>query len=592
MLKKKLKKISGIRHLAEILLLAVIAAQILNICISFTQEKISYHCDELYSYGLANSFYRPFIENEDIHSWDFEYVNEWFPGEKYHDYITVQEAQRFRYDSVWYNQSKDRHPPLYYAALHTICSFFPDTFSFWFGFILNLVCFAVTQFFLFRLARNILKSRYLALLFCCMWGLTPAAVNNTLFIRMYCMLTMWTVIFMYLHSGKYIREDRLNIRKMIPLAAVTALGALTQYLFLVVAFITACCFCIRFLIKKQIRNMLVYGMTVLTGVAVFFAVWPAAPGHLLSESGSGGALSEQFIFAVRYLFYDILCIKESTLVWLWVFVPPMLGIVIVLAVPLLFLFCDRIHIRQLPAKLKNSLKKFKIRKIPGLFCKCDVLLYSMILCVVFIVLMTADKIPFMNGYANRYFYIVDPFAAMLLYGLAAALVSRLRFKGVIVTALTGCLICNIMLNARIESYWDYTNDIRPDELLKDSNVLLVVKSRYKLRTLSTFAYELKTADNVFMTEYSAVPAKIKEIGDASDDKPLYIMMQIITSGDDEKGKYFKHQYFDAEKDSYSITTEYCGDYLKQYAQIADPGQYRYEGKYGFIEGDYLIYRLR
>lgn len=260
-----LEKRKEYRRLPIILLAVIILVQIIHIGYRFVSEKTSYHCDELYSYGLSNSFYQPFLEGSDVYSGDFQNVNEWFSGKEYREYLTVQKGEQFRYDSVWYNQSKDRHPPLFYAVLHTVCSFFPDTFSFWYGMIPNLIYFAVMQFFLYKLSRNILKSKYLSLLLCLFWGFTPAAVNNTLFIRMYCMLAMWTVILMYLHSKLYQKQEPPRGREFIPLVIVTALGALTQYLFLFVAFVTAVCFCIRYLLKKQRKAFLLYGCSMLGG---------------------------------------------------------------------------------------------------------------------------------------------------------------------------------------------------------------------------------------------------------------------------------------------------------------------------------------
>ena len=143
-----IKKLENIKFLPAVLLAVIILLQSVNICRIFVNDKKSFYCDEVFSFGLANSFYRPFIESDSVRSQELHYVDEWFSGEVYRNYITVQDSQRFRYDSVWYNQSQDRHPPLFYAVLHTVCSFFPNTFSKWFGFIPNLIYFAVTQIFL------------------------------------------------------------------------------------------------------------------------------------------------------------------------------------------------------------------------------------------------------------------------------------------------------------------------------------------------------------------------------------------------------------------------------------------------------------
>ena len=55
------------------------------------------------------------------------------------DYFTVQRGHEFDYATVWKNQSEDVHPPLYYVFVHTISSFFPGSFSKWFGLAVNIL---------------------------------------------------------------------------------------------------------------------------------------------------------------------------------------------------------------------------------------------------------------------------------------------------------------------------------------------------------------------------------------------------------------------------------------------------------------------
>ncbi len=68
----------------------------------------------------------------------------WKTREEARDYLTVSPNERFSYASVYYNQARDVHPPLYCILNHTVCSFFPDTFSKYFFFSISLVFFAGT----------------------------------------------------------------------------------------------------------------------------------------------------------------------------------------------------------------------------------------------------------------------------------------------------------------------------------------------------------------------------------------------------------------------------------------------------------------
>ena len=80
-------------------------------------RKVGYHVDEMWNYGLANSVGSvvPKIENGKVYQ----------GMGPFEDYFEVRSGERFNYVSVWQNQAKDVHPPLYYCLFHTLCSFFP-----------------------------------------------------------------------------------------------------------------------------------------------------------------------------------------------------------------------------------------------------------------------------------------------------------------------------------------------------------------------------------------------------------------------------------------------------------------------------------
>ena len=126
--------------------------------IYYGNAKQGYFVDELWSYGLANSYYHPHVYSDNA------LTERWVSGAYFSDYIKVLPEERFRYGSVLFNQTQDNHPPLFYIVLHTICSFFPNTFSKWYGIIPNMVYFAASMFLLFLLARRMFKSEWLALI--------------------------------------------------------------------------------------------------------------------------------------------------------------------------------------------------------------------------------------------------------------------------------------------------------------------------------------------------------------------------------------------------------------------------------------------
>ncbi len=250
---------------------------------SVFNSKQTFHTDELWSYGLSNSYYRPFLfldpkislTNEEGQRWDN--AGKWLDGEFFGDYLTVQEDQRFRYDSVWFNQSKDMHPPLYYSVLHTICSFFPEQFSWYFAFSISVVCLCVTQIFLFLLAYEITRKRTVSLMVCALYACSVAALFTFTFIRQYSMLTMWCTVIMWLFARIF--SSDFNLKKYLaPLVIFLLLGAFTQQMILIYIGGITLFSCIYFLIKKRIRTMLVFGLSMTAAVVLYITVWPYALG--------------------------------------------------------------------------------------------------------------------------------------------------------------------------------------------------------------------------------------------------------------------------------------------------------------------------
>lgn len=140
---------------------------------------------------MANSFYRPFICLDPKISLvnqmgqPCDNAGEWLDGEFFNDYITVDKNDKFRYDSVIYNQAHDMHPPLYFMILHTISSFFPDQFSWYFIFPLNIISLCVTQIFLYLLSYQLSKRRSVSLLVCFSYACSIVALFTFTFIRHY-----------------------------------------------------------------------------------------------------------------------------------------------------------------------------------------------------------------------------------------------------------------------------------------------------------------------------------------------------------------------------------------------------------------------
>ena len=248
-----------------------------TICIiSFGIQKKGYHIDEIYSYILSNSYSADRISN------DNSVWNHWIEGDEFSKFITVNEDETFSYDKVYLNNTTDAHPPLFYYLLHTVCSFFPNTFSKWYGLSINIVFFILIQIVLYRFSKDLFGDSIWCLLPVAIYGGMKAAFDPVLFIRMYVMLAFFTIFLAYFHY-------KMIKRKIKPLDycicyLVTFLGTYTQYLFAVFAFFTAAFFCFYLLSKKQWKQMILYSFSMLAAIATVFILYPAAIAQITGSS--------------------------------------------------------------------------------------------------------------------------------------------------------------------------------------------------------------------------------------------------------------------------------------------------------------------
>lgn len=270
----ELQNLKNKKLICTLLLVIIIAFQLANIIYTFSVKKTGENADEVWSYGLANSYYEPYIFADDHRDERSKYHDEWIDGSELKDYVTVREDQRFTYASTIYNLKCDEHPPLWFLILHTICSFFPGQYSPWFGFAINIVCFAITMLFLYRLVLKHSKSSVLALLAVLFFGFSGGGVTLYIFVRHYAMAAMFVLMMIYYHYVLAEKEQARNngeqdVSKKGTLLMIfisSAFAMLSLYLSVVPAFVIAASFCLLYFLKKQYKDMFVYAGVMLASV--------------------------------------------------------------------------------------------------------------------------------------------------------------------------------------------------------------------------------------------------------------------------------------------------------------------------------------
>lgn len=231
-------------------------------------QKENFHIDETYSYILSNSQKVDEVLNGGVF-WD-----RWISHEDWDEFTSVQDGEQFDYATVYFNNTVDAHPPLFYWCLHTVCSLFPNSFNMWFGLGLNFVFHVLSLVVLYFISRRVIKNQWLALLPILLWGLSPLASDTAMFIRMYSLLTLFTLLSVLMHLKIY--QDGQNTKRLLILFLITFLGAMTHYYFIISAFCFSVTYCIYKLIKKEYRQMFAYGFVELFAIILLFIVYPAA----------------------------------------------------------------------------------------------------------------------------------------------------------------------------------------------------------------------------------------------------------------------------------------------------------------------------
>ena len=203
---------------------------IMSVCIFWCAEKSGMFIDEIYTYGLSNSSYAPFIQNVK----DGDMIDKQFKRAEFFNYLTVtSDENKFDFASVYYNQTKDVHPPLYYWLINIASSLFPNMFSKWIGLGLNLLLYFMTLVVLYNLCNKLFKSKLISIMCLLMYGLSTVGISTVLMIRMYILSTLLTVLLAYVIVELFDKNTKILFGFA---SLIIFLGMLTHYYFVFYAF--------------------------------------------------------------------------------------------------------------------------------------------------------------------------------------------------------------------------------------------------------------------------------------------------------------------------------------------------------------------
>lgn len=503
------------RKIPLVLLAVIIVFQLIWTTYVFVYKKEGSHTDEIWSYGLANSYYKPFmyikpgVWIEDLSDDTLDNMHEWVTGKEFLDYITVQKGEQFSYGSVYSNQTLDHHPPLYYFLLHTVCSLFPDRFSWGFGYFLSCIFLIGTQIFLYLLGRKVTHSDMAALIPCFFYGGTIGALSTFIFIRQYSLLTMLSVMFTYFCACFY---EKLEFKKnLIPILISAFCCFMTHYYGIIYVGAFTACICLYLLIRRSFKKMLAFGGSMAGTLGLYLAVYPAALKQMLGSQMMSDA--RPFGYFVQLRIY----IGHITRALFNFSIPPfskgsysdVIAVLVIAAAvigPLCFLFRKEKWFHQFLGWLKNKFAALlhwlkNANYIPVFSVAASVAL-----------LMAVNKITNlfkMAEYALRYVFSTFPllcFAAGILFMKLISVIPKMKRFTLPVTAAAAAVLVaaqNIMQPCLfLFPNYSFEKDADYMELLRDKNCVCIVNDK-NVHRMGSFSLCLSYADNVFFTDYDA-----------------------------------------------------------------------------------------
>lgn len=305
----------------------------------FINQKQGFHEDEIFSYGSSNyrydNVYRPYGYAEA--SQDVFYNQVWNSKNKitniknyffHYDtlktdetlskeipifrqkedaltYLTIGKGDVLNYFSVYYNQARDVHPPLFYFLVHFVSTIFYGQFSKYIIFTINLVFFVGTLWIIKKIMEK-LYIKKMAIPTMILYGASMGCISTVMFQRMYMMLTFFSVLYLYL-TIKFVQED-FKIEKKYPWIFTILFGFLTQYYFCIYIVFVFLLVSAYLLTKKEYQKLGRYFLVHVIAAVIGILFYPASIYHIFFSYrglGDGREVAKPIIQSCIYYFSQI-----------------------------------------------------------------------------------------------------------------------------------------------------------------------------------------------------------------------------------------------------------------------------------------------
>ena len=291
----------------------------------FMTKKEGFHEDEMFSYGSSNyaydNVYRPYgkedetnifvkekimngniiqnlkyylidhrdIKDETLADIKSGFVSTWRSSDEANDYLTIQPKDALNYGMVYYNQSRDIHPPLFYFLVHTVSIFFMGHFSKYIIFSINLA-FMILSLWTIKNIFEKLDKKHLIVPALILYGFSMGAVSTVIFQRMYSMLNFFVLMFISANIDIIKKDFDIDKKLWNKLTWIVLLGFWTQYYFCIVAGVVAVLVLIGVIRKQGKQGAITYILKYLKMALIGVVLYPLSINHIFfSYRGVGKA---------------------------------------------------------------------------------------------------------------------------------------------------------------------------------------------------------------------------------------------------------------------------------------------------------------
>lgn len=244
----------------------------------YGRAKAGFFIDEIHTYGLSNSHYAPYITD----AAGGTLIDTTITRDQLIDFATVNDGEILDFGSVYYNQSQDVHPPLYYWLFNIASSITGENFTKWTGLCLDFVLYIISLIILYKISEKLFSNKIISCCILVLYGISTIGISTAIYIRMYVLSLLITMSLVFF--AVKLLQSRCWKYAFGILGSIV-LGVLTQYYFIFYAFFLIIALDIHFLIQHDKKLFWRTSFSGLTGVIIPFCIFPSGIKQIFVGNG-------------------------------------------------------------------------------------------------------------------------------------------------------------------------------------------------------------------------------------------------------------------------------------------------------------------